>query len=124
MHKIVSKSGDREVSHKGCSLLKNAFVGRQERFERCFRARRIWWPVALGRRRAATCAGFFGLQPSKASNRFTFWPEAISKASMFTFLSLRSRNLLIPCQSLASANSGSIHTLRFLKAFSYGCVPM
>src|SRR5215207_6928675 len=37
---------------------------------------------------------------------------------MFTFSSLRSRNLLIPCQSLASPNSGSIHTLRFLSAFS------
>jgi hypothetical protein len=42
--------------------------------------------------------------PSKVSSRLTFWPEAISKASMFTFSSLRSRNLLIPCQSLASAN--------------------
>jgi hypothetical protein len=48
----------------------------------------------------------------------TFCPEAISRASMFTRSSLLKRNLLIPCQSLASANSGSTHTLRLRRAFS------
>src|SRR5215210_6370086 len=98
-------------------LLKTAFVGRQARFEGCFRARLISWPVVVGGRRGAAYASFFGIRPPKASSHFTFWPEAISKASMFTFSSLRSRNLLIPCQSLASANSGSTHTFLFCRAF-------
>jgi hypothetical protein len=95
----------------------------QERSVRCFRARLILWPVAVGGRRAAACASFLGLRPPKASSRFTFCPEAISKASLFTFSSLRSLNLLIPCHySLASANKGSTHTLLFLRAFSYAKV--
>ncbi len=38
---------------KGPSVLKNAFVGRQERFERCSRAHQISWLPVLGGRRAA-----------------------------------------------------------------------
>ena len=37
---------------------------------------------------------------------------------MFTFSKCLSLNLLIPCQSLASAKRGSTHTLRLRKAFS------
>src|SRR4051794_8804870 len=89
-----------QLSQKRSNLLKNTLDGGQERSARCSRARPFLWPVALGGRRAAACASFFGLRPSKASSRFTFCPEAISKASLFTFSSLCSRNLLIPCHSL------------------------
>src|SRR5919199_141574 len=102
----------------GPRLLKNPLDGDQERSARCSRARLILWSVVVGGRRAAACASFFGLRPPKASSRFTFCPEAISNASIVTFLSLRSRNLLIPCHSLASANNGSTHTLLFLRASS------
>jgi hypothetical protein len=47
-----------------------------------------------------------------------FCPEAINKASPFTFSIPRSLNLRKPCQSLASANIGSTHTRRLRKAFS------
>src|SRR5215211_5164438 len=100
------------------SVLKNALVGDQERLDRCSGVRLIWWMVETGGRRAATCASFFGLRFPKVSSRLTFWPEAISNASMFTFWSLLKRNPLIPCQSLASANKGSTHTLRLRSAFS------
>ena len=78
--------------------------------------------TAVGRR-AATWARFRGPRRPNFSSRFTFWPEATSRASAFAFSSPRSLNLLIPCQYLASAKSGSIHTLRFLSASSWGKVP-
>ena len=56
-----------------------------------------------------------GLLP-KARSRFTFCPEAIIRASVFTFSSRLSLNLLKPCHSLASPNSGSTHTARLLRA--------
>jgi hypothetical protein len=68
--------------------------------ERYPRTRLISWPVAVGGRRAADCASFIGLRPPKDSSRFTFWPEAISKASILTFSSLCDRNLLMPRQYL------------------------
>src|SRR5215212_1848442 len=74
--------------------------------------------VHTGGRRAAACASFFGLRSPKVSSRLTCWPEAISNASMCTFWSLLKRNPLIPCQSLASANKGSTHTLRLRSACS------
>jgi hypothetical protein len=46
-----------------------------------------------------------------------FCPAAVTSASTFTRQSLLSRNLLIPCHSLASANIGSTHTLRLRRAF-------
>jgi len=52
--------------------------------------RLIWWMVQTGGRRAAACASFFGLRSPKVSSRLTFWPEAISKASMFTFANQQS----------------------------------
>jgi hypothetical protein len=47
-----------------------------------------------------------------------FCPAAMSKASAFTFSNVLSRNLLDPCQSLASPKSGSTHTARLLIARS------
>jgi len=46
-----------------------------------------------------------------------FCPVAVIRASALTFSSVLSRKRRIPCQSLPSANKGSIHTLRFLIAF-------
>src|SRR5829696_3113657 len=57
---------------EGNSPLKNALVGRQERLQRCSRARPISWPMATGGHRAAACASFFGLRSPKVSSRFTF----------------------------------------------------
>src|SRR5215207_8588713 len=73
--------------------------------------------AGAGGRSAAACARCLGPLPQKASSRFMFCPAAINIASMFTRLSVLSRNLLIPCHSLASANMGSTHTLRLRKAF-------
>jgi len=67
---------------------------------------------------------FFGHLPPKASSRFAFCPAAIIRASALVFQSVLVRNRRIPCHSLPSANSGSIHTLRFLTAFRYGSVSM
>jgi hypothetical protein len=61
-------------------------------------------------------------QPCFASSRFRFCPAAISSASLFTRYSRRRRNRREPCHSLASANSGSTHTLRLRIAFSYADV--
>jgi hypothetical protein len=79
------------------SVLIHTFVGRQGRFERCFRAPLASQPVVVGGRRKRPCAGFFGSRPPpKASNRFTFWPEAIGKASMFIFLPIPARRPASP----------------------------
>jgi hypothetical protein len=45
-----------------------------------------------------------------------FWPVAVTRASVLVFFSVLVRKRRIPCQSLPSANKGSIHTLRFLSA--------
>jgi hypothetical protein len=45
-----------------------------------------------------------------------FCPAAVNRASTFTFSNPRNRNLLAPCQSLASPKRGSTHTWRFLSA--------
>jgi hypothetical protein len=71
-----------------------------------------------GTRRAATWAGRLGPFRLKVSNLLTFWPAAVIKASPFTFSNLLSLNLLRPCRSLASANSGSTHTRLLRNAFS------
>jgi hypothetical protein len=71
-----------------------------------------------GGRKAAACANFRGAQFRGATNFFMFCPVAISSASMFTFSNLLSLNLRRPCQSFASPNNGSTHTLRFRRAFS------
>src|SRR5258708_30021775 len=55
--------------------------------------------------------------PRFLSNRLRFCPAAIRKASMLTRQSNRNRKRRMPCQSLASANSGSTHTFRFRMAF-------
>jgi hypothetical protein len=49
-----------------------------------------------------------------------FCPAAMSGASAFTFSTLRNRNLLDPCQSLASPKRGSTHIARFLKRLAVG----
>jgi hypothetical protein len=67
----------------------------------------------LGGRRAATIAIFFERLGPKATSRLAFCPEAIMRASKFTFSSPLNLNLLNPCHSLASANRGSTHTWRF-----------
>jgi hypothetical protein len=59
---------------------------------------------------------FLGPLVPKASSRLTFCPEAIMRASAFTFSNRLSLNLLRPCHSLASPKSGSTHTARFLRA--------
>jgi hypothetical protein len=69
-----------------------------------------------GGRRAATIAVFLGRPGPKAKSRFKFCPEAIIRASVLTFSSPLSLNLLDPCHSLASPNSGSTHTARLRKA--------
>ena len=46
-----------------------------------------------------------------------FCPAAVTRTSVFTFSSLRSLTLSMPCHCLASANIGSIHTFLFLIAF-------
>lgn len=81
-------------------------------------ARRNPYGAEVGGRRAASWTEVLGRPPLEASSLLRFWPAAISSASAFTLSSPRSRNLLIPCQSFASANIGSTHTLRFLMAFS------
>ena len=63
-----------------------------------------------GGRRATAFAIFFGLGPPNSTNRLAFCPDAIMRASEFTFSSPLSLNLLDPCHSLASANTGSTHT--------------
>src|SRR6266566_4573495 len=54
--------------------------------------------------------------PRFLSNRFRFCPAAIRKASLLTRQRSRKRKRRKPCQSLASANSGSTHTLRLRRA--------
>jgi hypothetical protein len=63
--------------------------------------------VGAGGRSAAACPRCLGPLLQKVSSRFRFCPAAISIASMFYRLSVLSRNLLISCHSLASANMGS-----------------
>jgi hypothetical protein len=70
------------------------------------------------RERWPPCAGRLGFFSPKASSRLTFRPAAIKSASAFTFWSPLSLNCLILCQSLASLNNGSTHTLRLRRAFS------
>jgi len=60
--------------------------------------------------------------PLFCSNRLRFWPEAVTRASQLTLQSRRKRKRRMPCQSLASANSGSTHTLRLFMAFLYADV--
>jgi hypothetical protein len=60
----------------------------------------------------------FGPRPHEAINLFIFFPAATMSVSMFTFFSLLSLNLSIPCHSLASMKSGSTHTARLRSAFS------
>ncbi len=62
-------------------------------------------------RRASRASGSEGQQPLD-----TFCPEAIIRASEFTFSNRLSLNLLKPCQSLASPKSGSTHTARLRRA--------
>jgi hypothetical protein len=45
-----------------------------------------------------------------------FYPVAVTRASVLTFFSALVRKRRMPCQSLPSANKGSIHTLRYLSA--------
>ena len=71
-----------------------------------------------GQRKATTWASRLGPLRPQVSSLFTFWPAAVSSASTFTFSNVRNRNLLDPCQSLASPNKGSTYTLLFLRAFS------
>ena len=75
-----------------------------------------------GGRRATAFAIFFGLGLPNSTSRLTLCPEAIMRASEFTFSSPLSLNLLEPCHSLASANTGSTHTARFLSALRYASV--
>src|ERR671917_1638363 len=72
--------------------------------------------LASGRRRAAACDGLFWRLVPKARSRFTFWPAAVIRASVFTFSSRLSLNLPAPCHPLASAKSGSTHTARLRRA--------
>src|SRR5215203_5198648 len=96
--------------------VEKGLAGRQVHPLRC--SRTPWKPEqpAPGRRRAAACAALLGPFAPKATSRFTFCPEAIIRASALTFSSPLSLNLRKPCHSLASANSGSTHTARFLSA--------
>src|SRR5437868_4620883 len=55
--------------------------------------------------------------PRFLSKRLRFCPAAIRKDSLLTSQSSRKRKRRRPCQSLASANSGSIHTFRLRMAF-------
>src|SRR2546421_2726416 len=55
--------------------------------------------------------------PRFLSKRLRFCPAAIRNASQLTRQSRRKRNRRRPWQSLASANSGSTHTLRLRMAF-------
>jgi len=56
-------------------------------------------------------------QPRFLSNRLRFCPAAITWASQLTRQSRRKRKRRMPCQSFASANSGSTQTFRFRMAF-------
>jgi hypothetical protein len=71
----------------------------------------------VGGRSTAACAGLFGLLPLKTSSRFTFCPAAIIRVSELVFSSALVRKRRIPCQSLPSANKGSIYTLRLRTGF-------
>src|SRR5215210_7186234 len=91
-------------------------AGLQRHLPRCLWTRwNLRW-LASDRRRAAACASLLGPLAPKARSRLTFCPEAIIRASEFTFSSHLSLNLLEWCHSLTSANSGSTHTARFLRA--------
>ena len=69
-----------------------------------------------GGRRDATNAIFVGPLEPKAKSRLMFCPEAVMRASEFTFSKRLSLNLPKPCHSLASPKSGSTHTARLLRA--------
>ncbi len=56
-------------------------------------------------------------QPRLLRSRLRFCPAAIINASQLTRQSRRNRKRLNPCQSLASAKSGSTHTARLRIAF-------
>lgn len=75
-----------------------------------------------GGRSAAAVASFFGPLGPKLTSRLTFCPEAIMRASAFTFSSPLSLNRLDPCHSLASPKSGSTHTARLRSALRYASV--
>src|SRR5215216_2625751 len=108
-----------EVSHKRGSPLKNAFFYIQVRTGSPFGYGILMSGAGgSGRRRVAACGKDLGPRRLAPSRRFMFCPAATMSASMFTFFSLLRRNLLMPCHSLASANKGSIHTLRLRKALS------
>jgi lactoylglutathione lyase len=55
-------------------------------------------------------AGLLGPRPPNSSSRFTFCPEAVTRASQFARSSVLSLIFSMPCHCLASPNSGSIHT--------------
>ena len=108
-------SNRQQEAQKRSSVLKNVCSTRRSRRW----SQDLQWVGSscglAGGRSAAACAGFSGPLLTKASRRFTFWPAAVIRASALTFLSVLVRKRPIPCQSLPSANKGSIHTLRFLR---------
>ena len=91
--------------------------GRCSRLRHLKAVRSVRIGVSCGHRRAAPWASLLGPRSPKVSSRLMFCPVAIISASMLTFSRVLIRNRRIPCQSLPSANSGSIDTLRFLIAF-------
>src|ERR1700726_4745962 len=71
------------------------------------------------KKRAQTASAGNGRRPHPRflSSRLRFCPAARIRPSQLTRHSSRKRKRRMPCQSLPSANNGSTHTLRFLRAF-------